>query len=73
MKTKIADLSERISVRGFDTERNERGDILKSVEFERCQVWAKVYPLSSSLLTFAVNLHRRKFPANERVHIAISC
>ena len=26
--------------------------------------------ISDRLLTFAVSLHRRKFPANERVHIA---
>ena len=26
--------------------------------------------IADKLLTFAVNLHRRKFPANERVHIA---
>ena len=26
--------------------------------------------IADKLLAFAVNLHRRKFPANERVHIA---
>lgn len=69
-KITIADLSERISVRGFDTERNERGDILKSVEFERCQVWAKVYPLtakindttpeSSNRIGYRVTIRRRE-------------
>ena len=44
---KIADLSERISVRNYVTKRNELGDILNSVEFERCSIWAKVYPLTA--------------------------
>lgn len=70
MKPKIADLSERISVRGFVAERNERGDILKSVEFERCQVWAKVYPQtakindttpeSSNRIGYRVTIRRRE-------------
>lgn len=44
---KIADLRERISVRNFITNRNERGDILNVVEFERCKVWANVLPLTA--------------------------
>ncbi|MBR6712116.1 MAG: phage head closure protein [Selenomonadaceae bacterium] len=44
---KIADLSERISVRNYVTKRSERGDILSTVEFERCRVWAKVLPLAA--------------------------
>ena len=43
----IDDLSERISVRNYVTKRSERGDILNSVEFERCKVWAKVFPLTA--------------------------
>lgn len=44
MKVTIADLSERISIRHFETLRNERGDIINDREIERCRVWAKVYP-----------------------------
>lgn len=47
--TSIDDLSERISVRNYITKRNERGDILNVVEFERCRVWAKVLPLTSKI------------------------
>ena len=43
----IDDLSERISVIYFETERNTRGDIVKTSELTRCTVWAKVLPLSS--------------------------
>ena len=46
-KVTIADLSERISVIGFITKRNERGDVLNLVEFERCRIWAKVYALTA--------------------------
>ena len=49
MKTTIADLNERISVIYFDTERNERGDILNVVEVERCRVWAKILPLTARI------------------------
>lgn len=44
---KIADLSERISVRNFITKRNELGDILNVVEFERYKVWANIKPLTA--------------------------
>lgn len=49
MKMTIADLSERISVRNYITKRNELGDILNSVEFERCRVWAKILPLTARI------------------------
>ena len=47
--TSIDDLTERISVRYFETERNERGDILRNAEIERCKVWAKILPMSGRL------------------------
>lgn len=47
MKVTIADLRERISIRNYITQRNERGDILNAVEFERCKVWAKVLALTA--------------------------
>ena len=47
--TSVDDLSERISVRNYVTKLNERGDILNSVEFERCRVWAKVLPITSKI------------------------
>lgn len=46
-KLKIADLSERISVRYFETERDEYGNILRREELERCRIWAQVYALSA--------------------------
>lgn len=49
MKVTIADLNERISVIYFDTERNERGDILNVVEVERCRVWAKIYAMTAKI------------------------
>ena len=49
MKITIADLNERISVIYFDTERNERGDILNVTEVERCRVWAKILPLTARI------------------------
>lgn len=49
INTPLDDLSERISFRNFSTQRNERGDIIKSVEFERCRVWAKVLPLTARI------------------------
>lgn len=70
MKPKIADLSEKISVRYFETERNNRGDILKVEEKERCQVWAKVLPLTArnndgspervNKITYRVTMRYRK-------------
>lgn len=44
---KIADLRERVSIRNFITNKNERGDILNVVEFERCKVWANVQTLTA--------------------------
>lgn len=44
-QVRISDLSERISVRYFETERNNRGEITKVEEKERCRIWAKIYPL----------------------------
>lgn len=49
MKITIADLSERISIRYFSTERNECGDIINVSEMERCQIWAQVYPLTAKI------------------------
>ena len=46
-KVKIADLSERISVKYFETERDEYGNILRREEKERCRVWAQVYALAA--------------------------
>lgn len=45
--TSIDDLSERISIRYLRTDRNQYGDIIKIEELERCQVWAKVFPLTA--------------------------
>lgn len=47
MKVTIGELSERISVRYLETSRNQYGDIVKTAEQERCQIWAKVYPLTA--------------------------
>ena len=41
------DLSERIRVRYFETGRNNRGDIIKVTEQTRCELWAKVLPLTA--------------------------
>lgn len=49
MKVTIANLAERISVIKFETERNERGDVLKVSEVERCRVWARIYPLTAKI------------------------
>ena len=43
----LDDLSEKISVVYSNTERNTRGDIVKTSELTRCTVWAKVLPISS--------------------------
>ena len=45
----VDDLSERISVVYFTTERNNRGDIVKTVENVRCMIWAKVLPLAGKI------------------------
>ena len=47
ISTSIDDLSERISVRYLETARNQYGDIVETLEKERCQVWAKVFPLTA--------------------------
>ena len=47
MKVTIGDLTERISVRYLETSRNQYGDIVKTLEVERCKFWAKVYPLTA--------------------------
>lgn len=47
IQTPLDDLSERISIRCFETERNQYGDIVKISEMERCRVWAKVLAISS--------------------------
>ena len=47
INTPMDDLSEKISIRYFTTERNSRGDIIKVNEVERCRVWAKVLPLTA--------------------------
>ena len=46
-KMKIADLSERISVRYCDVERDDCGTILRREERERCRLWANVYALTA--------------------------
>ena len=47
MKMTIGHLSERISVRYFDVERDDCGDILRREERERCRLWANVYALTA--------------------------
>ena len=47
MRPKIAELSEKISVRYFETARDKYGNIINREEKERCQVWAKIFPLTA--------------------------
>lgn len=47
--TSIDDLSERIKIVYFATDRNEYGDIVKREEMERCQVWAKILPFNARI------------------------
>lgn len=47
MKMTIGHLSERISVRYFDVERDDCGTILRREERERCRLWANVYALTA--------------------------
>lgn len=47
MKMTIGHLSERISVRYFEVERDDCGDILRREERERCRLWANVYALTA--------------------------
>lgn len=49
MKMKISDLRERIQIIGFTAERDERGDVISTLEFERCRVWANVYALTARI------------------------
>lgn len=49
MKVTIAELNERIAVTYFNTERNERGDIINVREIERCRIWAKVLALTARI------------------------
>lgn len=49
MKITIADLNERIAVTYFNTERNERGDIINLREIERCRIWARVYATTAKI------------------------
>lgn len=74
---KISDLRDKISVRNFITERNERGDILNKVEFERCKVWANVQALNGKIhdaapertnkINYRVTIRRREdiLPSDE--------
>ena len=69
MKISIADLNERIQLIFFDTERNERGDIITVREVTRCRVWAKVFastakitddtPAHSNTVTYRVTIRHR--------------
>ena len=47
--TPLDDLSERIQIVYFETERNSRGDILNKTQIERCRVWAKVLPFNAKI------------------------
>lgn len=47
MKMTIGHLSERISVRYFDVEHDDCGNILRREERERCRLWANVYALTA--------------------------
>lgn len=49
ISTSIDDLSERIKIVYFATDRNQYGDIVKSEEMERCQVWAKILPFNARI------------------------
>lgn len=70
MKVTIADLRERISVIAFKTERDERGNIINMIEYERCHIWAKVYattakisddtPERTNRITYRVTIRHRE-------------
>lgn len=45
----VDDLSEKISVRYYDTTRDNRGNIINGEENIRCMVWAKILPLSGKI------------------------
>ena len=44
--------------------------VIKTFKFHSCFNASAFVVISDKLLAFAVTLHRLKFPANERVHIA---
>lgn len=50
MRTTIDDLTERIQFLSYVNYRNEQGDILRTEESVRFEVWAKVLPVSAPLL-----------------------
>ena len=43
------DLTERIKIIFSDNVRNSKGDIIKNFEKIRCEVWAKILPLSGKI------------------------
>lgn len=49
MKISADDLTERIKIIFFETQRNSRGDFVKTSEKTRCEVWAKILPLSGKI------------------------
>lgn len=66
MKVTIADLSERISFVFFPISKNSRGDIVKGSESTRCNVWAKVFPLTARI---SDDTPERKNTINYRVTV----
>lgn len=48
--TSTDDLAERIKIIYQETQRNERGDIIGTEDVTRCEVWAKVLPMSARRL-----------------------
>ena len=49
MKISVDDLTERIKIIFSDNVRNSRGDFVKNFEKIRCEVWAKILPLSGKI------------------------
>ena len=49
MKISVDDLTERIKIIFSDNVRNSKGDIIKNFEKIRCEVWAKILPLSGKI------------------------
>lgn len=47
MRTSIDDLTERVTVVYQTTVINERGNVIRSEDTVRCDVWAKVLPISA--------------------------
>lgn len=50
MRTTIDDLTERIQLLSAVYYRNAQGDILKSEEIVRAEIWAKVLPISAPIV-----------------------